>query len=130
MKKFFTNKRVLITGNTGFKGSWLSLWMYHLGAKVMGISSGYTSQPSNFKILKLEKKITYKKIDIRNFQKTSKAILNFKPDYIFHLAAEAIVKKAYANPNYAWATNTFGTINILETLKKIKKKTRSSNHYK
>ena len=117
MKKFFTNKRVLITGNTGFKGSWLSLWMYHLGAKVMGISSGYTSQPSNFKILKLEKKITYKKIDIRNFQKTSKAILNFKPDYIFHLAAEAIVKKAYANPNYAWATNTFGTINILETLK-------------
>lgn len=121
MKKFFRNKKVLITGNTGFKGSWLSLWMYHLGAKVMGISNGYTSQPSNFKILKLEKKITHKKIDIRNFKKTSSAILKFNPDFIFHLAAEAIVKKAYKNPYYAWATNTFGTINVLETLKKIKK---------
>ena len=121
MKNNFLNKKVLITGNTGFKGSWLSLWMYHLGAKVMGLSNGITSAPSNFKILKLENKIIYKKVDVRNFNNISKVILKFQPDYIFHLAAEAIVKKAYVNPKYAWETNTFGTINILEALKKIKK---------
>ena len=56
MKNYFKNKKVLITGNTGFKGSWLSLWMYYYGAKVLGISNGYPSNPSNFKILNLQKK--------------------------------------------------------------------------
>ena len=122
MKKFFYNKKVLITGHTGFKGSWLTLWLNHMGAKVMGVSSNTISNPLNFDILKLKKKILNKKIDLRNYNKISKQIFKFKPDYIFHLAAEAIVKRSYQNPKYAWETNTFGTINILETLKNYKKK--------
>ena len=66
MKENFFNKKVLITGDTGFKGSWLSLWMHKMGAKVLGLSNDYISSPSNFKALNLEKKIAHKKIDIRN----------------------------------------------------------------
>ena len=66
MKKFFKNKKVLITGNTGFKGSWLSLWMNLYGAKVLGISSNIPSKPSNFNVLNLKQEIKQKKIDVRN----------------------------------------------------------------
>lgn len=122
MRKFFKNKKVLITGNTGFKGSWLSLWLSLYGAKVLGISSNIPSKPSNFKILNLKKDIIYKKIDLRDKKRLSKAIIDFNPDFIFHLAAEAIVKRAYSKPRLTWETNTLGTINILETLNLIKKK--------
>ena len=67
VSKYFKNKRVLITGTTGFKGSWLSLWMQYMGANVLGISNGIISKPSNFDILNLKKKIKFKKIDIRNY---------------------------------------------------------------
>lgn len=122
MKKHFKNKRVLITGHTGFKGSWLSLWMQFMGAKVLGISNGLISSPSNYKILDLNKRINSKKIDIKNFKNLKKNIIKFKPDYIFHLAAEAIVKKSYDNPSNTWQTNTIGTMNILETIRNYKKK--------
>jgi CDP-glucose 4,6-dehydratase len=117
----FKNKRVLITGHTGFKGSWLTLWMKFMGAKILGISNSEVSKPSNFEILKLRNKILSKDIDIKNFKVLNKEITNFKPDYIFHLAAEAIVKKAYADPKNAWETNTLGTLNILETLRDYNK---------
>ena len=123
MKKYFKNKKVLITGNTGFKGSWLSLWMNLYGAKVFGISSNIPSKPSNFNALHLNKIIKFKKVDIRDQGKIKKEILKFQPDYIFHLAAEAIVKRAFINPRNTWETNTLGTINILESLKKLKKET-------
>ena len=122
MRKIFFKKKILITGNTGFKGSWLSLWMYSLGAKVLGISNGYPTKPSNFKDLNLKKKINFKKIDIKDYKKLKRAILDFQPDFIFHLAAQAIVKKSFENPKHTWETNTLGTVNILESLKEIKKK--------
>ena len=121
-KNFFYKKKVLITGNTGFKGSWLSLWMMILGAKVLGISNGFPTNPSNFKDLNLSKYINFKKIDVRNSKKIQKEILKFKPDFIFHLAAQAIVKKSYENPKQTWESNVIGTINILESVKKLKKK--------
>ena len=121
MKNIFKNKKVLITGNTGFKGSWLSLWMHTLGAKVLGISLGYPSVPSNHRILQLEKKIKFIKADIRNFKKLNYEINKFKPDFIFHLAAEAIVQRAFQNPINVWETNTLGTVNILETIKRLNK---------
>ena len=122
MKKYFKNKKVLITGHTGFKGSWLCLWMNFLGADVMGCSYGKRTDPSNFDILKLKKKIKSKKIDIRNFKSINKSIQNFKPNFIFHLAAEAIVKRSYQFPKKTWETNTLGTVNILESLRNYKKK--------
>ena len=122
LKRYFKNKKVLITGHTGFKGSWLSLWLYHMNANVMGISSNYISSPSHFEILNLKKKIKSKKIDLRNYKKLKKQINTFQPDVIFHLAAEAIVKRSFLNPRQAWETNTMGTINILEIIKEYKKK--------
>ena len=122
MKKYFSNKKVLITGHTGFKGSWLSLWMENMGAKVLGISIKNPKIYSSYESFGLKKKIISKNIDIRNFKEIKKEILKFEPNFIFHLAAEAIVKRAFKNPKYAWETNTLGTINILEVLKTYKKK--------
>lgn len=122
MKKHFYKKKVLITGHTGFKGSWLSLWMNLMGAKVLGISNKNISNPSNFQVLNLKKKIRSKKIDISQYNLINKTINSFKPDYIFHLAAEAIVKKSFLNPKKTWESNVIGTVNILETLRNYKKK--------
>tara|TARA_B100001564_G_C20624181_1_gene663849 strand:+ start:250 stop:1326 length:1077 start_codon:yes stop_codon:yes gene_type:complete len=122
LRKLFKNKKIIITGHTGFKGSWLSLWLLKLGAKVIGISNGYTSTPSHFKKLYLKKNIKNYNLDIREFKKLKKIFLSHNPDYIFHLAAQAIVKKSYKNPLYNWETNTLGTINILESLRHLKKK--------
>ena len=117
----FKNKKVLITGNTGFKGSWLSLWMIKFGAKVYGYSNNVPTNPSNYKSLGLNKKITQIFGDVRDKEKFEKKIKLIKPDFIFHLAAQAIVKDSYQNPYKTWETNTFGTINLLEALKKFKK---------
>jgi len=122
LKNIFKNKKVVITGNSGFKGSWLSLWMYHLGAKVLGISLKNSSKFPNLKIFNLNNKMLNKNIDIKNFKKVYRAIKIFKPDFIFHLAAEAIVTRAYKNPQNTWETNTMGTLNILESLKDYNKK--------
>ena len=121
MKKYFNQKKVLITGNTGFKGSWLSMWMHHYGAKVLGVSNGIPTSPSNFSDLQLSNIISYKKTDIRNFKKIKKVIEKFQPDFIFHLAAQAIVKKSFEDPKTTWESNTLGTVNILESIKSLKK---------
>tara|TARA_B100001057_G_C22826814_1_gene941776 strand:+ start:775 stop:1872 length:1098 start_codon:yes stop_codon:yes gene_type:complete len=125
MKKILSNfkgKKVLITGHTGFKGSWLSLWLIHLGAKVIGISSNIPTEPSNFKINKLNNKIENYVCDIRNEKKLSQIINKNKPDFIFHLAAQSLVKESYSNPKYTFETNSLGTLNLLESLKKYDSK--------
>ncbi len=124
LAKFFKNKKVIVTGHTGFKGSWLALWLNLLGAKVLGISLNLPTNPCHFKLLKLNK-IKSKKIDIKNFKLISKEINRFKPDYVFHLAAQAIVKKSYLKPLETYSTNTIGTLNVLESLKKVNKETIS-----
>tara|TARA_Y200000002_G_scaffold380880_1_gene393440 strand:+ start:4226 stop:5302 length:1077 start_codon:yes stop_codon:yes gene_type:complete len=121
-RKYFNKKKIIITGHTGFKGSWLTLWLNKLGAKILGISLETPTSPSHFKILNLNKKIISKKIDIRNLNKLKKAIKDFKPDYVFHLAAQSLVHKSYKSPIKTWSTNTIGTINILESLRELNKK--------
>ncbi len=120
--KSFKNKRVIITGHTGFKGSWLSLWLYMSGAKIMGISNGVLTKPSHFESIKLQNKIISINEDIRNLEKIKKLFVNFKPDFVFHLAAQSLVKKSYKDPIETYKTNTIGTLNILESLRLIKKK--------
>ena len=124
--KNFNGKKVIITGHTGFKGSWLTLWLIHLGAKVTGISDRTPTNPSNFEANQLKKKINHFKFDIRNKKKFLFIINKIKPDYIFHLAAQSLVKKSYKNPVETFETNTFGTLNLLETLKKVKFKKKCS----
>jgi len=122
LRKNFYNKTVIVTGHTGFKGSWLSLWLKILGAKVIGISINTNSGLSHFKALKLQKKIKHIKMDIRNLKILKKIFKKHQPDYVFHLAAQAIVKKSYSDPIYTWNTNTIGTLNVLESLRELKKK--------
>ena len=121
-RKYFKNKTVLVTGHTGFKGSWLTLWLSLLGAKVIGLSINVPTSPSHFKVINLKNKINHKIIDIRNLKLVKKTFKRYQPDYVFHLAAQSLVKKSYSSPIYTWQTNTIGTLNVLESLRGIKKK--------
>lgn len=118
----FKNKTVLVTGHTGFKGSWLSQWLILLGAKVIGVSNNIPSVPSHFKLINLKKNIVNKQIDIVNLKELKKTFVNYKPDYVFHLAGQALVKNSFTDPVKTWKTNTIGTLNILESLKELNKK--------
>ena len=115
----FFGKKAIVTGHTGFKGSWLSYWLYILGAKVIGVSNTLETNPSHFSVINLKNKLQHKLIDIRNKKKIINLFKKEKPDFVFHLAAQALVKKSYDNPIYTWESNLFGTLNILEGLNSI-----------
>ena len=117
----YKEKKVLVTGHTGFKGTWLSAWLLNLGAQVIGISKDIQTQPSMFEILGLKDKIQHHFIDIRDFDLLSQVIASEKPDFVFHLAAQAIVSTSYSEPLETISSNVMGTTNVLETL-------RVSNH--
>ncbi len=120
--KYYNKKKVLVTGNTGFKGTWLSLWLLMLGAKVYGISKNIPTKPSLYKILKLNKKIRTKYFDIKDFNKLKKNINKINPDIIFHLAAQSIVSKSFEKPMQTYFSNSLGTANVLEYLRTTNKK--------
>jgi len=115
----FKDKKVLITGNTGFKGSWLSIWLIQLGAKVYGISNDIPTKPSMFEKLKLREKLSHFNVDVRNYSDVKKIINDIKPDFIFHMAAQPIVVRSYQDPLQTISTNVIGTTNILEALREI-----------
>ena len=112
----FENKTILITGHTGFKGSWLAIWLKLLGAHVVGLSKGLTGNPSNFGVSRVEKKTENFFEDIRNLNAVEKIIRDVKPDFIFHLAAQALVSQSYKDPLKTFSTNAIGTANILHCL--------------
>jgi len=120
-ENIYQNKKVLVTGHTGFKGSWLTTWLLNLGANVIGISKDIPTQPSMFEVLELTDKIQHYIADIRDIESLRQIILDEKPDFIFHLAAQAIVSKSYSEPLETIASNVMGTTNLLESL-------RISNH--
>lgn len=123
LKKNFYKKKVLITGHTGFKGSWLTCWLLKYKANIVGISKDVPTNPSHYKSLGLKRSIKEYFFDIENKNKIEKIIKIEKPDFIFHLAAQAIVSKSFNDPYTTWKSNTFGILNILETLRFVKKKT-------
>lgn len=116
----YNGKRALVTGNTGFKGSWLSIWLLNLGAKVGGLSDRIPTEPSNFEVSGLRKKIEQYFIDVRDFEAVEDVVNTFQPDIIFHLAAQALVRKSLRDPLLTFQTNTQGTCNILEVLRRQK----------
>ncbi len=115
-KNIYKDKNILITGNTGFKGSWLTVWLLKLGANVYGISKNIPTIPSMFNELELKKKITHFDNDIRDFESINKIVKKIKPDFVFHLAAQSLVSVSYTNPIETISTNVLGTSNILEIL--------------
>ena len=118
----FKNKKVLITGHTGFKGSWLTLWLNTLGAKVIGYSIDVPTRISLFNTLSLENVIDHNLGDVRNISSFKKIVLKHKPDFIFHLAAQPLVKKSYINPTETMTTNILGVNNILDIMRSYDKK--------
>ena len=123
IKNAFYNKKVLITGHTGFKGSWLTAWLKHLGAKITGISLEPPSIPSHFEAAKLNLDINDLRIDLRDKLAIEQAICEFQPDFLFHLAAQPLVRLSYDNPIETWEINVLGTLHVLEALRKLNTKT-------
>lgn len=117
----FKGSRVLITGHTGFKGSWLSLWLNQLGAEVHGVSFGLPSEPSHFVAANLVSQIHDHCLDIRDGASLTNLVEKMQPDFVFHLAAQALVRSSYASPAETWRTNAMGTINVLDSLRLLKK---------
>lgn len=114
----YSGKKVLITGHTGFKGSWLTMWLLKLGARVCGLADGIPTKPSMFETLALEQKIEHHICDIRNIEGVSRIIEEFNPDFVFHLAAQPIVSVSYSAPLDTIVTNVIGTAVLLEALRK------------
>lgn len=123
MKNFWKKKKILITGHTGFKGSWLSLMLLNFNAKIYGISFEPKKKDLNFINSNLKNKCKNFFFDIRDFKKLDKTISKIKPDIIFHLAAQPLVIRGYMFPKETFDINTLGTLNILEAIKKNKVKT-------
>jgi len=112
MFKSFRNKKVLVTGHTGFKGSWLSLWLENIGAKVYGISQPTRHKNDHFNFI--ESNCNSFIVDIRDTIKFKKTLSEINPDFVFHLAAQPLVRDSYNNPLDTWNTNVIGTANLLE----------------
>ena len=120
-KNIYAGKRVFLTGHTGFKGSWLALWLTKLGAKVCGYSLAPNTNPSMFKVLDIEHKIEKSVLgDILDEKTLEKSISEFQPDIVFHLAAQPLVRLSYREPILTYKTNVIGTLNILEMSKRCK----------
>ncbi|MDB4619137.1 CDP-glucose 4,6-dehydratase [bacterium] len=119
MEKLYKNKNVVVTGHTGFKGSWLVAWLKQMGALVTGIALDPPSIPCHYEVSKLGEGIQDNRVDIRNASAIEQVILEAKPDFLFHLAAQPIVGASYDDPIETWSTNVMGTINVLEALRKV-----------
>lgn len=117
----YAGKRVFLTGHTGFKGSWLALWLTSLGAKVCGYSLAPNTNPSMFSVLDIEHKIEKSVLgDILDEKTLERAISEFQPDIVFHLAAQPLVRLSYREPILTYKTNVIGTLNVLEMAKRCK----------
>ena len=121
MDNFWKDKKVLITGHTGFKGTWLSLWLIKLGAKVMGYSLNPDENISLFNQLRMYEKCTHYVGDILDKELFNELVNEFSPDIVFHLAAQPLVGTSYEEPLKTWSTNVIGTINLLEILRELNK---------
>ena len=110
----YQGKRVLVTGHTGFKGSWLTLWLKELGAEVCGYALAPNTTPSLFEAARVQDGITSVIGDVRDRALLAKTFQDFKPEIVFHLAAQPLVRLSYAEPVLTYETNVMGSLNVLE----------------
>ncbi len=116
-KSTYRGKKVLLTGHTGFKGAWLSLWLTMLEAEVIGYSLDPPSEPNLFQAIGLEKDLTHIRGDIRDPKHIQEVFAEHEPDIVFHLAAQPLVRYSYNEPRLTYETNVMGTVNVLETVR-------------
>jgi CDP-glucose 4,6-dehydratase len=114
---FWKGRRVLVVGHTGFKGSWLSIWLHRLGARVTGLSLPSATVPSLFELAGLQDLISTTLGDIRDLAVVTDTVLNWRPEIIFHLAAQSLVQRSYREPVETYATNVMGTVHVLESIR-------------
>jgi CDP-glucose 4,6-dehydratase len=117
--EFWKGKQVLVTGHTGFKGSWLVLWLQALGSEVIGYSLPPPTQPSLFELARVSERMISITGDIRDFELLQKVIAENKPEVVIHLAAQSVVRSSYDNPIETYSTNVMGTVNLLEAIRQL-----------
>ena len=117
---FWRGKRVLLTGHTGFKGSWLSIWLQNMGCELHGFSLPPSTAPNMFGLLSVADEMNSKTGDIRDAAAVEKFVAEVEPEIVIHMAAQPLVRDSYCSPAYTFATNVTGTVNILEALRKQK----------
>lgn len=118
-RDFWKGKKVFVTGHTGFKGSWISIWLNSMDAKVFGYSLPAPTEPSLFKAAHVEKMIHHKIGNICNYEQLLAALREAQPDIVLHMAAQPLVRESYINPIETYATNVMGTVNVLQALREI-----------
>ena len=117
--QFWAGKRVFLTGNTGFKGSWLSLWLQELGAVVHGFALEPPTNPSLFVMAGLDKSIPWTKGDIRDRDEVLRSLRTFRPDIVIHMAAQSLVRESYLDPVGTYATNVMGSVHLLDAVRQV-----------
>ncbi len=117
---FWKNKKILVTGHTGFKGSWLSLWLQSLGAEVIGLALNPPTQPNLFSVADISKNMTSIIGNINDFELMKNIQIKYQPEIIFHLAAQSLVRFSYNNPIETYSTNVMGTVNLLESIRQTR----------
>ncbi|MFC1654760.1 CDP-glucose 4,6-dehydratase, partial [Myxococcota bacterium] len=119
MQATWNGRRVLITGHTGFKGSWLALWLQHLGAEVAGYALAPETEPSHFELIALDQLVNHHQGDIRDIEKLRKVTSEFRPEVVIHMAAQALVLRSYDQPKETFDINIGGTVNVLEVVREL-----------
>lgn len=118
LEKFYKGKKILLTGDTGFKGSWMAIWLASMGAEVYGYALPAAHKDNNYEACKVASMIHHTEGDIRNREEFARYMEKVKPDIAFHLAAQPLVLDSYADPVYTYEVNVMGTVNFLEALRK------------
>jgi CDP-glucose 4,6-dehydratase len=116
---FWKKKKVFVTGHTGFKGSWFSLWLQRLGAEVVGFSLDPPTKPSLFQAARVERGMRSLLGDVKDLELLRSAVKKHKPDIVFHLAAQSLVRRSYEQPVETYASNVMGTVNVLEAIRAV-----------
>jgi CDP-glucose 4,6-dehydratase len=114
---FYAGKRVFITGHTGFKGSWLCLWLHALGAHVTGYALNPPTDPSLFELCRVDELVDSIIADVRDGERLSTALRSASPEIVIHMAAQPLVRESYRNPVETYTTNVMGTVNLLEAVR-------------
>lgn len=112
----FAGRRILVTGHMGFKGTWLTQILVRAGAEVCGIGNDSANNAQHFRSLKLAERIEHNEIDLRDYSEVERIVCCFKPEFVFHLAAQSLVRRSYEHPHRTFASNTYGSLNLLEAI--------------